>query len=119
MEGYRYVNIIFSSSQATLKREFKDVFRNISRTLDCVSCQQCRLHGKLSLLGLGTALKILLLPAHVLQASLTSNELVAFFNTLASFSQVLLYFWFVFFCSEEEESEFVNLKSIIMNSKMT
>jgi hypothetical protein len=34
--------------------------QNVSRVLDCVSCEKCKLHGKLSLLGLGTALKILL-----------------------------------------------------------
>ena len=35
---------------------------NISRVLDCVTCQTCKLHGKMELLGMGTALKILLLP---------------------------------------------------------
>jgi heme-degrading monooxygenase HmoA len=35
-------------------------FRNISRILDCVSCEKCRLWGKLQILGIGTAIKILL-----------------------------------------------------------
>jgi len=30
--------------------------------MDCISCQKCKLHGKLQLLGIGTALKILLVP---------------------------------------------------------
>lgn len=37
-------------------------FRNISRIMDCVSCEKCRVWGKLEMLGLGTAIKILLTP---------------------------------------------------------
>lgn len=37
-------------------------FRNISRIMDCVSCEKCRVWGKLEILGLGTAIKILLTP---------------------------------------------------------
>ncbi len=49
------------TSQATefLKEEFKDHFRNVSRIMDCVSCEKCRLWGKLQVSGLGTALKVL------------------------------------------------------------
>jgi hypothetical protein len=35
-------------------------FRNISRIMDCVGCEKCKIHGKIQILGLGTALKILL-----------------------------------------------------------
>ena len=42
-----------------LKEEFKQHFRNISRIMDCVGCDKCRLWGKLQTQGLGTALKIL------------------------------------------------------------
>ena len=34
-------------------------FRNISAVMDCVGCEKCKLWGKLQVLGLGTALKIL------------------------------------------------------------
>ena len=37
-------------------------FRNISRIMDCVSCEKCRVWGKLEILGLGTAIKVLLTP---------------------------------------------------------
>jgi hypothetical protein len=30
--------------------------------MDCVSCEKCRVWGKLEILGLGTAIKILLTP---------------------------------------------------------
>ncbi|CAD7083353.1 unnamed protein product [Hermetia illucens] len=42
-----------------LKSDFREKFRNISRIMDCVGCDKCRLWGKLQTQGLGTALKIL------------------------------------------------------------
>jgi hypothetical protein len=39
--------------------EVKSRFRNISQIIDCVSCQKCKLHGKLQIYGLATMLKIL------------------------------------------------------------
>ncbi|KAF9411730.1 hypothetical protein BGZ94_001253, partial [Podila epigama] len=50
-----------SASQDTkqLKNQFRDHFRNVTRIMDCVGCEKCRLWGKVQTLGLGTALKIL------------------------------------------------------------
>lgn len=42
-----------------LKEEFRQHFINISRIMDCVGCEKCKLWGKLQIQGLGTALKIL------------------------------------------------------------
>ncbi|KAI8351243.1 endoplasmic reticulum Oxidoreductin 1-domain-containing protein [Mortierella sp. GBAus27b] len=42
-----------------LKMEFRDHFRNISKIMDCVGCEKCRLWGKVQTSGLGTALKVL------------------------------------------------------------
>lgn len=42
-----------------LKEEFKDHFRNVTRIMDCVGCDKCRLWGKVQTTGLATALKIL------------------------------------------------------------
>ncbi len=42
-----------------LKDEFKQHFRNVSRIMDCVGCDKCRLWGKVQTTGLGTALKVL------------------------------------------------------------
>lgn len=81
-----------------LKQQFKQVFQNISSVLDCVGCQKCRLHGKLQLLGIGTALKVLLLPEEILggtqrlsSASLPMEreEIVALIQTLAKFSSAI------------------------------
>ena len=57
--------------------------------MDCISCQKCKLHGKIQLLGVGTALKILLLPEQLIASSLTRPELVALFNTVAKFSNAI------------------------------
>ena len=42
-----------------LKEEFKQQFRNVSRIMDCVGCDKCRLWGKIQTTGLGTAMKVL------------------------------------------------------------
>lgn len=37
----------------------KVTFRNMAKLMDCVSCERCRLWGKVQIYGVGTALKIL------------------------------------------------------------
>ncbi|MCL4117333.1 UNVERIFIED_CONTAM: hypothetical protein GTU68_029206 [Idotea baltica] len=76
-----------NSDGANLKTEFRDHFRNISRIMDCVGCDKCRLWGKLQVTGLGTALKILfsgkfdsISDAKKMNFHLTRNEIVALFN---------------------------------------
>ncbi|GBP26208.1 Ero1-like protein [Eumeta japonica] len=87
---------------ATLKKEFRDHFRNISRIMDCVGCDKCKLWGKLQIQGLGTALKILFsgrwdggdadpsvgpLPLrHKSHERLQRTEIVALFNAFARLS---------------------------------
>ncbi|GAA5993381.1 hypothetical protein JCM10908_002638 [Rhodotorula pacifica] len=94
---------MFSGKEAKLlKDEFKDHFRNVSRIMDCVGCDKCRLWGKLQVTGLGTALKLLfsydgasplsspLNPDKDAQAVVLSrSELVAFVNTLHRLSESL------------------------------
>lgn len=72
----------------TLQQNFKGVFHNISSILDCVRCEKCKLHGKMTMLGYGAALKILLLPETAISSSSVSrNEIVAFVNTIIKFSE--------------------------------
>lgn len=54
-------NALFSNGIASIKfkHDYKEKFRNISRIMDCVGCDKCKLWGKLQTQGLGTALKIL------------------------------------------------------------
>jgi len=77
----------------SLKQQFKGVFRNITKLLDCVSCQKCKLHAKLGLLGIGTALKILLCPnekqLELTCSSLKREEIVALFNTIGRWSEAI------------------------------
>eukprot|EP00551_Chaetoceros_affinis_P007052 CAMPEP_0203662740 /NCGR_PEP_ID=MMETSP0090-20130426/599_1 /ASSEMBLY_ACC=CAM_ASM_001088 /TAXON_ID=426623 /ORGANISM="Chaetoceros affinis, Strain CCMP159" /LENGTH=1285 /DNA_ID=CAMNT_0050525571 /DNA_START=150 /DNA_END=4007 /DNA_ORIENTATION=- len=74
-----------------LQQNFKGVFHNVSSILDCVQCQQCKLHGKMAMLGYGTALKILFTSKEELIAgSLNRNEIVALINTVAKMSEALI-----------------------------
>ncbi|XP_010932625.1 endoplasmic reticulum oxidoreductin-1 isoform X1 [Elaeis guineensis] len=74
-----------------LKQQIKKQFRNISALMDCVGCEKCRLWGKLQVLGLGTALKILFsvngqnLMSQPLQ--LQRNEVIALVNLLNRLSE--------------------------------
>ena len=79
------------STALALKTNFKGVFQNISSVLDCVTCQKCKLHGKVVLMGLGTALKILLTPPDVLQQQniLEPIEVVALINSIGKFSSAI------------------------------
>jgi ERO1-like protein beta len=75
----------------SLKEDFRNRFRNVSRIMDCVGCDKCRLWGKLQTAGYGAALKVLFefennsdeIPV------LKRTELVALFNTLARISSSL------------------------------
>ena len=56
--------------------------------MDCVTCEKCRLWGKLQVLGLGTALKILLMEGDESGTGvLQRNEVVALVNTLAQLAR--------------------------------
>jgi ERO1-like protein beta len=75
-----------------LKDDFRNRFRNVSRTMDCVGCDKCRLWGKLQTSGYGTALKILFEFNENDTANnpqLRRTELVALVNTLDKLSHSL------------------------------
>jgi hypothetical protein len=83
-------SLMFKNGEGpSLKEDFRNRFRNVSRLMDCVGCDKCRLWGKLQTAGYGTALKILFefdnndkpqVPI------LKRTELVALFNTYARLS---------------------------------
>jgi ERO1-like protein alpha len=70
--------------KAQLLEDFRGKFRNITRIMDCVSCEKCRLWGKLQILGIGTSIKILLSPREEINRPdfLTRQEVVALMNVL-------------------------------------
>lgn len=85
-------SLMFKNGEGpSLKEDFRSRFRNVSRLMDCVGCDKCRLWGKLQTAGYGTALKVLFefdndsgeVPV------LGRTELVALFNTYARVSSSL------------------------------
>jgi len=83
-------SLMFKNGEGpSLKEDFRNRFRNVSRLMDCVGCDKCRLWGKLQTAGYGAALKILFefdnnnKPVAPL---LKRTELVALFNTYARLS---------------------------------
>ncbi|KAI0812409.1 endoplasmic reticulum oxidoreductin 1 [Irpex lacteus] len=88
--------VLFRGDKAqVLKEEFKQHFRNVSRIMDCVGCDKCRLWGKIQTSGVGTALKILFeldesaLDPSVNHGLLSRSEVVALINTLHRFTESL------------------------------
>ena len=90
-----------------LKKMFKSNFMKISELMDCLGCERCKVWGKLqvtgeirhlhsikspfhfiyTILGIGTALKILFSPESDLK--LTKHEIVALFNSFGRHSTSL------------------------------
>lgn len=98
---------MFSNDQlqgGALKEEFRQHFRNISRIMDCVGCDKCRLWGKLQVTGLGTALKVLfsgnydqplnqqltLSAIRQTKFQLSREEIVALFNAFGRLSSSIM-----------------------------
>lgn len=85
-------NLMFVNGEGpSLKEDFRNRFRNVSRLMDCVGCDKCRLWGKLQTSGYGTALKILFELDNDSEnvPHLKRTELVALFNTYARTSSSL------------------------------
>lgn len=80
-------SVMFADPQNSLplKEDFRNRFRNVSRLMDCVGCDKCRLWGKLQTVGYGTALKVLFEFDEEKNGEnplLRRTELVALVNTL-------------------------------------
>ncbi|KAI8955518.1 endoplasmic oxidoreductin [Xylaria longipes] len=82
-------SLMFKNGEGpSLKEDFRNRFRNVSRLMDCVGCDKCRLWGKLQTSGYGTALKVLFETDNDSGEvpELKRTELVALFNTYARLS---------------------------------
>ncbi|OCF35197.1 endoplasmic oxidoreductin 1 [Kwoniella heveanensis BCC8398] len=94
-KGFDEGDFFTGEDAVILKEQFKTHFRNVSRIMDCVGCDKCRLWGKLQVSGIGTALKILFavddkaLDPKVNPDLLQRSEVVALFNTLHRISESL------------------------------
>lgn len=81
--NYFNENDLFKDGNEQLKIEFKEHFRNVSRIMDCVGCDKCKLWGKLQVQALGTTLKILFAENPV---QLQRSELVSLLNGFTQLS---------------------------------
>ncbi|KAI0517152.1 endoplasmic oxidoreductin [Xylaria bambusicola] len=82
-------SLMFKNGEGpSLKEDFRNRFRNVSRIMDCVGCDKCRLWGKLQTSGYGTALKVLFETDNDSGEvpELKRTELVALFNTYSRLS---------------------------------
>ncbi|KAK6860093.1 endoplasmic oxidoreductin [Apiospora arundinis] len=82
-------SLMFKNGEGpSLKEDFRNRFRNVSRIMDCVGCDKCRLWGKLQTAGYGTALKVLFEFDNESEEVpvLKRTELVALFNTYSRLS---------------------------------
>lgn len=68
--------------------QFREKFHNISRIMNCVGCEKCRLWGKLQFLGVGTALRILF---EEKVPKLQRNEVIALINLLHKLTTSVLW----------------------------
>lgn len=89
--------LVFFTDYANIV-SLKDRFRNITNIMDCVSCQRCRLWGKLQVKALATSLNILFhsnslfndgeCDKHInVLDSITRTEIVSLFNGVAKLSE--------------------------------
>ncbi|KAF3928303.1 hypothetical protein AA313_de0209206 [Arthrobotrys entomopaga] len=90
-------SLMFRDENApVLKEDFRNRFRNVSRLMDCVGCDKCRLWGKIQTAGYGTALKVLFEYDENAEngenPTLRRTELVALVNTLGRLSNSLYAF---------------------------
>ena len=97
IEGFQCIFIFFNKKMfIILKRQVQMKFRNITKIMDCVGCDKCKLWGKVQTLALGTALKILFSgkqigPESTVNANskqsfqLSRFEIVALFNGFARY----------------------------------
>ncbi|WWC65901.1 uncharacterized protein I303_108523 [Kwoniella dejecticola CBS 10117] len=113
-KGFDEGDFFIGEDAPILKEQFKTHFRNVSRIMDCVGCDKCRLWGKLQVSGIGTALKILFelddkaLDPKINPDLLQRSEVVALFNTLHRISESLAAveeFRKIYAATQEEEIE--------------
>lgn len=70
-------------TQEQKKDQFVSYFKEILKLLDCVDCKKCKVYGKMQVLGMGVALRILMQKS----GDLMRNEMVAFINTMNKWTQ--------------------------------
>lgn len=85
-------SILFKEKNSmVVKEEIRENFKNITRIMDCVHCDRCRLWGKLQTTGYGTSLKTLfeLKDKSNFHINLSKMEIIALVNTFDRLSKSL------------------------------
>ncbi|KIR31652.1 endoplasmic oxidoreductin 1 [Cryptococcus deuterogattii MMRL2647] len=120
-KGFDEADFFAGEDSGILKEQFKSHFRNVSRIMDCVGCDKCRLWGKLQVSGIGTALKILFelddkaLDPKINPDLLQRSEVVALFNTLHRISESLAsveQFRQIYAATQKAETEASKVKAV-------
>ena len=85
---YGKMMFLDSDTRDIYLNEYKRNFKNITRLMNCVSCEKCRLWGKLQTQGLGIALKIIFSYENGMpeDQKLERSELVALLNVMGQLS---------------------------------
>lgn len=71
--------------------ELQNKFFNISRIFDCISCDKCRLNGKVQITGLGAAMKIIFAKQRDLK-TLKKTELISLIQLLNKLSESIEFY---------------------------
>eukprot|EP00347_Sterkiella_histriomuscorum_P022963 403336472 len=88
-----FIRIENDFEQEVLLKNIQTKFYNISRILDCVGCEKCRLNGKLQMKGVGTAMKLLFSTSQNQQyVNIKRTEIIALVNTLFKLSESLEFY---------------------------
>jgi len=81
-------SLMFRTEQRQeLRDQMRAHFRNITNIMDCVSCEKCKMWAKLEMLGLATALKIVLADDPSIIKGLQRNEIIALVNSFKQHAQ--------------------------------
>ncbi len=75
-EPFKEKSFFMSQEQAHLKEQMRAYFFNITRIFDCISCERCKLHGKLQITGVGSAMKVLFAENPSAKTTLNRNEII-------------------------------------------
>jgi hypothetical protein len=78
---FNETSLLGLSNSRSLIAQMRRRMRNVTTLTDCISCEKCRVWGKLQFLGLATALKIVTMPRDA-DIALARNEMVALINLL-------------------------------------
>jgi len=84
----KFEDVMFNRPDSVgMKEDLRKRFYSVSKIMNCVDCQKCKLWGKLQMRGFGVALKVLFsFPENCSDFKLERSEIVALMNLLGRLS---------------------------------